>query len=116
MGPSFTCIVTSEPLQWRHSVRTGEERLARDLVRRLLVRDTTQRLGCMKRSTLDVTEHKFYDTLDWDEVSLEFHFRIERQTLKKMFPPLHVSSFYVCEYFTGAGEEAGPSPEANNPG
>ena len=76
VGPSFTCIVTSEPLQWRHSVRTAEERLARDLVRRLLVRDTTQRLGCMKRSTLDVTEHKFYDTLDWDEVSLEFHFRI----------------------------------------
>ena len=72
----LSCIVTSEPLQWRHSVRTAEERLARDLVRRLLVRDTTQRLGCMKRSTLDVTEHKFYDTLDWDEVSLEFHFRI----------------------------------------
>ena len=61
--------MTSEPLQWRHSVRTAEERLARDLVRRLLVRDTTQRLGCMKRAGLDIMEHKFYQTVNWEEVA-----------------------------------------------
>ena len=69
-------MLCSGRLEWRQSGREAEGRLVRDLVRRLLVRDTTQRLGCMKRSTLDVTEHKFYDTLDWDEVCLEFHFRL----------------------------------------
>ena len=49
----------------------------RDLVRRLLVRDTTQRLGCMKRAAQDITEHKFYQSLDWDKV-------VER----KLEPPL----------------------------
>ena len=47
--------------------------------------------------------------------SFILEFKIERQTLKKMFPPLHTSSFYVSEYFIGAGEKAGPTPEANNP-
>ena len=61
---------------WR---TTGLEtaRQVRDLVRRLLVRDTTQRLGCMKRAGLDIMDHKFYQTLDWEEV-------LER----KLEPPL----------------------------
>ena len=49
-------------------------------MRRLLVRDTTQRLGCMKRAGLDVMEHKFYQTLNWEEV-------MER----KLEPPLRPS-------------------------
>ena len=38
-------------------------------MRRLLVRDTTQRLGCMKRAGLDIMEHKFYQTVNWEEVA-----------------------------------------------
>ena len=64
-------------LEWRQSARDGEGRVVRDLVRRLLVRDTTQRLGCMKRAGLDVMEHKFYQTINWEEV-------VER----KLEPPL----------------------------
>ena len=41
------------------------------------MRDTTQRLGCMKRAGLDIMDHKFYQTLDWEEV-------LER----KLEPPL----------------------------
>lgn len=40
-------------------------------------RDTTQRLGCMKRGALDITEHKFYQAVDWEQV-------LER----KLLPPL----------------------------
>ena len=32
------------------------------------MRDTTQRLGCMKRAGLDIMDHKFYQTLDCKEV------------------------------------------------
>ena len=49
-------------------------------MRRLLVRDTTQRLGCMKRAGLDIMEHKFYQSLNWEEV-------VER----KLEPPLRPS-------------------------
>ena len=67
-------------LEWLQTARDVEGRLVRDLVRRLLVRDTTQRLGCMKRAGLDIMEHKFYQTVDWTQV-------VER----KLQPPLRPS-------------------------
>ena len=60
--------ISAGRLEWRHSARDVESRLVRDLVRRLLVRDTTQRLGCMKRAGLDIMEHKFYQAVSWEEV------------------------------------------------
>ena len=40
----------------------------RDLVRRLVTRDTTRRLGCMKRGAKDVMDHRFFDNVDWNQV------------------------------------------------
>ena len=62
----------------------------RDLVRRLLVRDTTQRLGCMKRAGLDIMEHKFYQDVNWDHV-------VER----KLEPPLRPSIQAECSPLIG---------------
>ena len=69
--------ILTAPLHWRLSTRdTGGRKVVtchnvsrvtchvsgcrsvRDLVRRLVTRDTTRRLGCMKRGSRDVMEHR----------------------------------------------------------
>ena len=36
-----------------------------------MTRDTTRRLGCMKRGAKDVMEHRFFDSTDWNQVYLK---------------------------------------------
>ena len=50
-------ILTS-PLQWRITTSNGEMTDVHDFVAGLVTRDTTKRLGCMKRGSDDVKNHK----------------------------------------------------------
>ncbi|CAM1310911.1 PRKX (predicted) [Pycnogonum litorale] len=42
--------------------------VAKDMVRKLLQHDRTKRLGNMKNGAEDVKSHRWYKTLDWDDV------------------------------------------------
>ncbi|KAL5005475.1 hypothetical protein ScPMuIL_018931 [Solemya velum] len=42
--------------------------VAKDLIKKLLVQDRTRRLGNMKNGAEDVKRHKWFKTIDWDEV------------------------------------------------
>jgi len=42
--------------------------VAKDLIQKLLIQDRTKRLGSMKDGAEDVKNHKFFSTLDWQEV------------------------------------------------
>ncbi|KAL5475427.1 hypothetical protein EMCRGX_G025243 [Ephydatia muelleri] len=42
--------------------------MAKDLIKKLLVRDVTRRLGTLKRGVEDVKEHKWFRGIDWDAV------------------------------------------------
>jgi len=39
---------------------------AKDLIKRLLVRETGKRLGCLKAGAEDLKKHKWYKGMDWD--------------------------------------------------
>jgi len=41
---------------------------ARDLIERLLVHDRTRRLGCMREGAEDIKNHRFFSSLDWEDV------------------------------------------------
>ena len=43
---------------------------ARDLIKRLLVDDRTRRLGCLRKGSQDVMDHKWFSTrgFTWDDV------------------------------------------------
>lgn len=41
---------------------------AKDIIKRFLTIDRTNRLGCMKGSSRSVKEHKWFSGLDWDAV------------------------------------------------
>lgn len=41
----------------------------RDLITRLLVKDVTKRLGCMRGAAADVKAHRFFRGLDWDALA-----------------------------------------------
>merc|ERR1719382_1467480 len=42
--------------------------LAKDLIKKFLVQDRTKRLGNMKNGTEDVKRHRWFKSLDWEEV------------------------------------------------
>jgi len=56
--------ILSGQIKWPRVMHT----VARDLVKQLLVQDTTKRLGCMKGGTQDVMNHKFFQSLNWKDV------------------------------------------------
>ncbi|XP_072034714.1 cAMP-dependent protein kinase catalytic subunit PRKX-like [Amphiura filiformis] len=41
---------------------------ARDMIKRLLVIDRTKRLGCMLNGCKDITGHRWFMSIDWDQV------------------------------------------------
>ncbi|PAV88988.1 hypothetical protein WR25_14947 [Diploscapter pachys] len=43
--------------------------VAKDLVKKLLVVDRTMRLGCMKNGSLDVIEHRWFEKINWDDLT-----------------------------------------------
>lgn len=53
------------------------ESTPKELVKRLLVQDRTKRLGCLKAGAEDIKGHRWFKTIDWDEV---FH--------KQLKPPI----------------------------
>jgi len=51
-------------LEWPQHV----EPVARDIVKRLLVQDRTKRLGNMKAGAEDVKKHRWFKSIEWEEV------------------------------------------------
>jgi len=43
---------------------------AKDLVKKLLMHDRAKRFGCLKNGAEDIQKHKWYKTLDWEQVAL----------------------------------------------
>ncbi|XP_067948272.1 cAMP-dependent protein kinase catalytic subunit PRKX-like [Watersipora subatra] len=56
--------ILSGKVEWPKSM----DRLAKDLIKKLLVQDRTRRLGNMKNGSLDVKSHKWFKDIDWDDV------------------------------------------------
>lgn len=46
----------------------GIDKGAKSLLRHLLVRDVSQRYGCMKNGIKDITQHRFFASIDWDQM------------------------------------------------
>jgi len=53
-------------VEWHDSLRA--ESAARSLVRKLLEGNTARRLGSLRRGARDVTEHRFFEGVDWKAV------------------------------------------------
>jgi len=64
-------------IEWSKYV--GSE--ARDLIKRLLVHDRTKRLGNMKAGTEDVKKHRWFKTIDWEDV---YYRKLKPPILPKM--------------------------------
>lgn len=65
----------------------------RDLVKKLLEVDRTQRIGCMKNGTQDVKEHKWFEKVNWDDtlhLRVEVNLRKQEMLLSKIWfqPPI----------------------------
>ena len=41
---------------------------AKDLIRKLLATDVTQRLGCLRNAAEDVKTHRWFGRMNWDQV------------------------------------------------
>ena len=50
--------ILSSPYYWRLAAKDSENKNVKDIVKRLITRDTTKRLGCMKRGAQDVMDHR----------------------------------------------------------
>ena len=44
------------------------EKNAKSLIKKLLVTDLTKRFGCLKNGAADITKHKFFQGLDYDQL------------------------------------------------
>jgi len=44
------------------------EPAGKDLVKRLLVQDRTKRIGCLKAGAEDIKKHRFFKSIDWEDV------------------------------------------------
>ena len=93
-------------------------RSVRDLVRRLVTRDTTRRLGCMKRGSRDVMEHRsalastaaltctvscrFFEDISWEDV-------YSKQLAPPILPVLRGEA--DTQYFLDYEDEAGDTQE-----
>lgn len=42
--------------------------VAKDLIKKLLVNDRTKRLGTMKNGSEDIKRHKWYKSIEWEQV------------------------------------------------
>ena len=41
---------------------------AKDLIKKLLTQDHTQRFGCLKNGAEDIKKHKWYKAVDWEQM------------------------------------------------
>ena len=56
--------ILSGKIDWPRQV----EPVAKDLIKKLLVQDRTKRLGNMKNGAEDVKRHRWFKSIDWEEV------------------------------------------------
>ncbi|CAI5455394.1 unnamed protein product [Caenorhabditis angaria] len=76
---------------------------AKDLVKKLLEVDRTQRIGCMKNGTQDVKDHKWFEKVVWDDT---LHLRVEPPIVPTLYHSGDTGNFDDYE------EEAGDGPIA----
>jgi len=65
---------------------------AKDIIKRLLVHDKTQRLGCLARGADDIKRHKFFRGVDWNALHSR---RIQAPILPQVSSPLDTHYFDV---------------------
>lgn len=73
---------------------------AKDLVKKLLEVDRTQRIGCMKNGTQDVKEHKWFEKVNWDDT---LHLRNEPPIVPTLYHPGDTGNFDDYEEDTTGG-------------
>jgi len=56
--------ILSGKMEWPRHV----DQIAKDLIKKLLVQDRTKRLGNLKNGSDDVKRHRWFKTIDWEEV------------------------------------------------
>ncbi|XP_073986374.1 protein kinase, cAMP-dependent, catalytic subunit 3 [Rhodnius prolixus] len=79
-------------IEWSHHL----DPIAKDLIKKLLVQDRTKRLGNMKNGAEDVKRHRWFKSMDWNDV-----------ILKKLKPPI-----VPCVRFEGDTRNFDNYPEA----
>jgi len=65
---------------------------AKDIIKRLLVHDRTQRLGCLAKGADDIKRHKFFRGVDWNALHSR---RIQAPILPQVSSPLDTHYFEV---------------------
>ena len=57
-------------LKWKYKFPSDFDKLAKSLVKKLLVLDPTERYGCMKNGVEDIKSHKWFSgDWDWEELA-----------------------------------------------
>merc|ERR1719308_742259 len=56
--------ILSGKMEWPRHI----DQIAKDLIKKLLVQDRTKRLGNLKNGSDDVKRHRWFKTIDWEEV------------------------------------------------
>jgi len=62
----------------------------KELILRLLAREVPRRIGCLHGGAADVREHKFFQTIDWDELRAR---RLPTPWVPHLSSPLDTSNF-----------------------
>merc|ERR1711915_867 len=71
--------ILNEKIKWPRKINFA----AKDLIEKLLVRDKSKRLGSTDDGSEQVQNHKFFKTLDWEDV---FHKRLKPPIVPKFNP------------------------------
>lgn len=53
------------------------DRVGRNLIRKLLERDRTHRLGCMANGVNDIKEHPWFQSIVWTDI-IEYRVRVKK--------------------------------------
>ncbi|CAD6185374.1 unnamed protein product [Caenorhabditis auriculariae] len=77
---------------------------AKDLVKKLLEVDRTQRLGCMKNGAQDVKEHKWFEKVNWEDL---LALRVEPPIIPTLYHPGDTGNFDEYEEDNGMGPVCG---------
>lgn len=84
---------------------------AKDIIKRLLIPDKTQRLGCLLHGADDIKRHKFFRGVDWNALHSR---RIQAPIIPQVSSPLDTHYFEVYpEDFEDTEGASALSPEEN---
>lgn len=74
------------------------DRVARNLIRKLLERDRTRRLGCMVGGANDIKQHRWFEHVTWTDIidrRVQVTHCIEQFSFKYIFYSVFLATHYT---------------------